>query len=219
ADFLQMNPLPEASPDEKLHQFLLAEGKNFSASTINQIVSAIRRFYRETEGITIKPFHAKTPQRLIEELPVSLVNQVIDSLPLPHSLMAILLAGSGLNLADCLSLRTQNIQQSRFVWPLYSPIMPQRAIPLLEEQAQLDSEWIFPSKSDRSRHLSRAAWQYAVRKLPVTAAQLRAFFIYSQFRSGYNVVEVQAWTGLSAATLMKYLSGILPDSIRSPLDF
>ncbi|MCP4405439.1 MAG: site-specific integrase, partial [bacterium] len=122
ADFLQMNPLPEASPDEKLHQFLLAEGKNFSASTINQIVSAIRRFYRETEGITIKPFHAKTPQRLIEELPVSLVNQVIDSLPLPHSLMAILLAGSGLNLADCLSLRTQNIQQSRFVWPLYSPI-------------------------------------------------------------------------------------------------
>lgn len=91
----------------------LATEKGVASSTQNQALNAIVFLYThvlEQEPGDFSDFtRAKTPMRKPRTLSREQVSALIDTLTMPHNLMAMLMYGAGLRIAECLALRVQDI--------------------------------------------------------------------------------------------------------------
>jgi integron integrase len=91
----------------------LAVGKNVSASTQNQAMSALLFLYRDVLGIQLEwldaVVRAKRPQRLPVVLTREEVSAMFRHLAGTNLIAAMLLYGAGLRLMECLQLRIKDI--------------------------------------------------------------------------------------------------------------
>ena len=91
----------------------LAIKQNASASTQNQALSSILFLYKKVPGQDLswlgEIVRAKRPVRVPVVLTRSEISRVLDALVAPHWLVATLMYGSGLRLAECLRLRVQDV--------------------------------------------------------------------------------------------------------------
>ena len=91
----------------------LAVTRKVSASTQNQALSAILFLYRQVLDVRLpwmeNIVHAQRPKRLPVVLTRLEVSSVLAELNEPFWLMASLLYGSGLRIAECLRLRIQDL--------------------------------------------------------------------------------------------------------------
>lgn len=110
---------PQEMGEGEINTYLshLAAGRNVSASTQSQALSAILFLYREVlnrdvarlEGV----IRAKKPQRLPVVLTRSEVRAVLEQMEGQKRLMAALLYGAGLRLNECLGLRVKDLDFER----------------------------------------------------------------------------------------------------------
>ena len=107
--------------EAKVRAFLthLAREREVSASTQNQALNAIVFLYKQVLQMEIGDFSGFHPARLPRRLPVVLsggeVAAVLAHMGGMHWLIASLLYGSGLRLAECLSLRVKDVDFSRHI--------------------------------------------------------------------------------------------------------
>lgn len=105
--------------EDKVRGFLtyLATDRNVSASTQNQALNAIVFLYKQVLRDDVGDFSGFHPARQPRRLPVVLsrdeVERLLSHLTGMHWLIVTLLYGSGLRLAECLSLRVQDIDFAR----------------------------------------------------------------------------------------------------------
>jgi len=110
---------PDGGHEEKVRCYLthLATDRDVSASTQNQALNAIVFLYRQVLKIDVGDFSGFHPARLPRHLPMVLsrdeVARLLSHLSGMHWMIAALLYGSGLRLAECLSLRVQDIDFGR----------------------------------------------------------------------------------------------------------
>ncbi len=102
---------PRELGHDELIQFLdhLAAERRVAASTQNQALNSIIFLYRKVLEMDIEGkrefVRARRPKRLPNVLSQREVRRLLEQLRPPFCLMAELLYGSGLRLAECLSLR------------------------------------------------------------------------------------------------------------------
>ncbi|HEY3489623.1 MAG TPA: integron integrase [Candidatus Deferrimicrobiaceae bacterium] len=106
---------PRSMGKAEVEDFLsdLAVGKNVSASTQNQAMSALLFLYRDVLGIQLEwldaVVRAKRPQRLPVVLTREEVSAMFRHLAGTNLIAAMLLYGAGLRLMECLQLRIKDI--------------------------------------------------------------------------------------------------------------
>lgn len=95
----------------------LARHSRVAASTQNQAMAAILFLYREVLGIPMGPPQGVEPAKRSHHIPTVLsieeVARVLDAIPGVQHLMASLLYGSGLRVAECCSLRVKDLDLTR----------------------------------------------------------------------------------------------------------
>lgn len=110
---------PSGTHGEKLRNYLthLACDRNVSASTQSQALNALVFLYREVKAVDIgdigKYRVARKPKRLPVVLSTDEVGRLLSHLSGQHWLIASVLYGSGLRLAEALSLRVKDIDFDR----------------------------------------------------------------------------------------------------------
>lgn len=110
---------PDGSHEDKVRAFLthLARERNVSASTQNQALNAVVFLYKQVLRQDVGDFTGFHPARLPRKLPTVLaveeVSALLGHMSGMHWMIAALLYGSGLRLAECLSLRVKDIDFSR----------------------------------------------------------------------------------------------------------
>lgn len=109
----------EGSHADKVRAFLtaLARDREVSISTQKQALNAIVYLYRHVLQIDVGDFSgfrpARTPRKLPNVIDQSDVAALLDHMHGMHWMIAALLYGSGLRLAECLSLRVKDVDFSR----------------------------------------------------------------------------------------------------------
>lgn len=112
---------PVGEHQDKVRGFLthLAREKDVSASTQNQALNAIVFLYRhvlQEEVGSFAGFHpARQPRRLPTVLSREEVARMLAHMSGMHWMIAALLYGSGLRLAECLSLRVKDVDFGRHI--------------------------------------------------------------------------------------------------------
>lgn len=110
---------PAGGHEDKVRAFLthLAADRDVSASTQNQALNAIVFLYRHVLNLEVGDFSGFHPARLPRRMPMVLsrdeVARLLSHLTGMHWMIAALLYGAGLRLAECLSLRIQDIDFER----------------------------------------------------------------------------------------------------------
>lgn len=112
---------PDGEPEAKIRAFLthLATERLVSASTQNQALNALVYLYKHVLRDGIGDFSGFAPARMPKRLPVVLsqdeVAALLGHMSGMHWLIASLLYGSGLRLAECLSLRVKDLDFARAI--------------------------------------------------------------------------------------------------------
>lgn len=112
---------PSGEPQDKVRGFLthLAREKDVAASTQNQALNAIVFLYRHVLQEDVGDFSGFHPARLPRRLPTVLsrdeVHSMLAHMSGMHWMIAALLYGSGLRLAECLSLRVKDVDFGRHI--------------------------------------------------------------------------------------------------------
>lgn len=110
---------PTGAHEDKVRGFLtdLAMVRDVSASTQSQALNAIVFLYKHVLKIEVGDFSGFHPARLPRRLPMVLtrdeVGRLLSHLTGMHWMIGALLYGAGLRLAECLSLRVQDIDFGR----------------------------------------------------------------------------------------------------------
>lgn len=110
---------PDGTHEEKIRGFLthLARDRDVSATTQNLALNAINFLYRQVLRMELGAFGDFTPARRPRTVPVVLsrneVRRLLDAMSGMHWLIASLLYGSGLRLAECLMLRIKDVDFDR----------------------------------------------------------------------------------------------------------
>jgi integron integrase len=110
---------PRGLGQEAVRDFLthLAVQRRVAASTQNQALAALQFLYRDVLELPVPHgagiVHARRPQRIPNVLSRVDVQRVLDVMQGTTKLMAQLLYGSGLRLAECCQLRLKDVDVSR----------------------------------------------------------------------------------------------------------
>lgn len=132
----------------EIERFLshLASDRNVAASTQNQALSALLFLYQKVLQVDLpwmdEIVRAKRPVRVPIVLTRSEVKSLLDAMSGKHWLMASLLYGSGLRLAECLRLRVQDIDTDYLQLTIKDgkgakdrrTILPDSLVPHIEQQ-------------------------------------------------------------------------------------
>lgn len=108
----------ELGPDD-VKRFLsdLAVGQQVAASTQNQALQALLFLYGQVLGTPLPRLDGIAPARRSRHVPVVLsqreVRALLGALPEPVRLCAMLMYGSGLRVAECVSLRVKDVDLER----------------------------------------------------------------------------------------------------------
>lgn len=126
----------------------LAEQRYVAASTQNQALNALIFLYRQALHVAVgemEPFaRAKRPRRLPEVMTRAEVQRLLEQLKGTPRLMALLLYGAGLRLAECQQLRVKDVDLERRQILVRDgkgqkdrvTVLPERAAGLLREHLQ-----------------------------------------------------------------------------------
>ena len=104
---------------EAVRRFLsdLAVGQQVAASTQNQALQALLFLYGQVLGTPLPRIEGIAPARRPRHVPVVLspgeVRELLKRLPEPVRLCAMLMYGSGLRVAECVSLRVKDVDLER----------------------------------------------------------------------------------------------------------
>lgn len=124
----------------------LARTSKVSAATQNQAMAAILFLYREVLGVPMGPPDGIEPAKRSHHIPTVLsieeVARVLDAVPGVPSVMAALLYGSGLRVAECCALRVKDLDVVRREVTVRSgkggrdrrTMLPDSLVPLLKSQ-------------------------------------------------------------------------------------
>jgi integron integrase len=95
----------------------LATEGNVSASTQNQALAAILFLYKQVLGIELAWLdnvpRARRPRRLPSVLTAAEARRILEQMTGTHALMARMLYGTGMRLAECLALRVKDVDLER----------------------------------------------------------------------------------------------------------
>ena len=222
---------PEELSDEEVQRFLLyiREERKLSASTCNQIRCALKFLYEVTlrrpcAALTVPPM--RMAQKLPEILSRQEVERIIDaSATLRDRVLLMATYGGGLRVSEVVALRPGDIDQERGVIRVeqgkgrkdrYTPLA-ERLVSEIERYYRVygrPQHWVFPQRSDASKHLdvslAQKLFTTAKRRAGVTKAggihSLRHGFATHALEAGVDLPTLGRMLGhTSVNTTMRYL--------------
>jgi site-specific recombinase XerD len=234
---------PEEIATEDITCFLanVEKTRDYSASSINLAISAIRFFYREVfkNGVVIEPHRPRHDKRL----PVILSKEeIVNVLRLErnpkHRLLLMLVYSSGLRVSEVVALKKEHVDLARKV--IYvrlgkgrkdrCTLLSEKAAAFLVEYYTLyDIEtWLFPGQPP-NRHLSIRSAQHIFDKAVRHAAipkdisihGLRHTFATHLLESGTDIRYIQSLLGHTTLRTTERYTHVARRSvlnIKSPLD-
>jgi integrase/recombinase XerD len=235
-------PPDQLTPDD-LRRFQLALiARGTSWSQFNQVVSALRFFYRHVldrpELVPLVPY-GKKPRTLPVVLSPQQVRRLLEAVPLGRNRLLFRIAyGCGLRVSELTHLRVGDIDSARhLLWVRHGKGNKDRGVPLPEVllgelrdhwHAQQPRDWLFPGRNGHPVHVAtlQRAFQIArrVAGLPerVTIHTLRHCYATHLLEAGTDLPTLQRLLGHSdIATTMRYIhlrSDRMPH-VRSPLEW
>ena len=234
---------PEEIQPGDIKQFLatVEKDREYSASTMNLAISAIKFFYK---NVFIKDFiNEKTRPRADKLLPMILDKTEIKNLldlerNMKHRLLLMLVYSSGLRVSEVVALKRENIDLPRKIIHIRlgkgrkdrCTILSEKAVSLIAEYCILYDiqNWLFPGRLP-NRHLSIRSAQYIfdaaahraqiIKKISIHS--LRHTFATHLLENGIDIRYIQTLLGhTNLRTTERYTHvarrNIL--SIQSPLD-
>jgi integrase/recombinase XerD len=235
-------PPDQLTPDD-LRGFqlaLIAAGTSWSQ--FNQVVSALRFFYRHAlDRPDLVPFvpYGKKPRTLPVVLSPEQVRRLLDAVPPGRNRLLFRIAyGCGLRVSELTHLRVPDIDSARrLLWVRRGKGNKDRSVPLPEVlvgelrdhwATHRPADWLFPGRNGHPVHVAtlQRAFQIArrVAGLPerVTIHTLRHCYATHLLETGTDLPTLQRLLGHSdIATTMRYIhlrSDRMPH-IRSPLEW
>jgi site-specific recombinase XerD len=235
-------PLDEVSIDQvkDFLQYSIAE-KNFSASYVNQVISAVRILQKDILGKEWDPIKIKRPRRP-KRLPVVLSKQEVKSMiettrNLKHRAILAMIYSAGLRISEVTFLQPSDIDSDRkqirvlgkgnkyrytllsentlnmlrIYWRAYNP---ERY--LFEGQKQGH-----PISKETIQSVFRHACAKAGIKKQATVHSLRHSFATHLLESGVNLKIIQSLLGhssLRTTSIYLHVTRFDPASIKSPFD-
>ena len=237
-----LQKVPEQICREDITKFLaiIEKDKEYSASSMNLALSAIKFFYKE---VLKKEFADQCRPRHDKRLPIVLSKtEIAEILRLErnpkHRLLLMLVYSSGLRVSEVVSLQKEHIDLSRkVIYIMQSKGRKDRYTLLSEKAAAFISEyyaffdihtWLFPGQNS-SRHLTiRSAQQIFEKALhradinkKISIHGLRHSFATHLLESGTDIRYIQTLLGHASLRTTQGYTHIAKRnilSIQSPLD-
>ena len=237
----------QKSPDEMesydIKSFLasLEKSKNFSSSSMNLSISAIKFFYRNIMDVEI--IGARSRPKRDKKLPMVLDKTEVNKLLQletngKHRLLLMLVYSSGLRVSEVVALKKEHIDLARKV--IYIDlgkgrkdrftILSERAATFIASYFEANNieKWVFPGQ-EAGRHLSIRSAQYifdnALRRAEIAKKisihSLRHTFATHLLESGTDIRYIQALLGHSNLHTTQRYTHVARRSvlnIQSPLD-
>jgi site-specific recombinase XerD len=234
---------PENINPKQIRKYIvyLVETKQYSASSQNNAINAIRFYYTKVLGLELEEFYTPRPHRtksipkILNEKEVALILKNLSELR--EKCMVFLVYSAGLNPSEIIYLKPKNIDSQKMKIFINSAkkdkdryvVLADKLLILLREyfQKYKPKEWLFesnPGKQYSKRRLQKA-FQIAVKKSginkPATLTILKNSFAVHLIEKGVDIRYIQQMLGHKySKTTMKYLKVSKRDlkSIKSPLD-
>ena len=234
---------PENIQLDDIKQFLaiIEKDKNYSSSSMNLAISAIKFFYKKVVKKDI--VYEKTRPRRDRQLPMVLdkseINSILDrEKNIKHRLLLMLVYSSGLRVSEVVAIKREHLDLVRRVLHVRLgkgrkdrfTMLSEKAVNLIEEYCALNNiqEWIFPGQTE-NKHLTIRSAQHifdtAIRKAniqkKVSIHSLRHTFATHLLEGGTDIRYIQALLGHSSVRTTERYTHIARRNIlniKSPLD-
>ncbi|MDR0597123.1 MAG: tyrosine-type recombinase/integrase [Treponema sp.] len=240
-EFVSKTPEEAAPSDINRYIAYLDRTFQFSASTMNMAITALKFFYSQVmRNDKVKEIHRP---RSDKKLPVVLSRQEIETLlkaesNLRHRLLLMIVYSSGLRVSEAVSLKPSDVDLSRNVLHIRSAkgrkdrfvMLSSRVKKYLDELdlCPRESPWLFPGARPGS-HLSIRSAQYIFENArtkagiekPVSIHSLRHAFATHLLENGADIRFIQNLLGHSSIrTTERYTHVARRNALRipSPLD-
>ena len=234
---------PEQILPEDCKQFLaiIEKDKEYSASSMNLAISAIKFFYTNILKKNIisektRPIHDKKLPMVLDKAEIAKILSLEKNIK--HRLLLMLVYSSGLRVSEVVSIKKEHIDLSRKV--LYIKlgkgrkdrytILSEKAAHLLKEYIVLHDiqNWLFPGQHP-TRHLSIRSAQYifdnavhaAQIQKKVSIHSLRHTFATHLLENGTDIRYIQSLLGHASLRATERYTHVARRSIlniKSPLD-
>jgi len=234
--------IDEVSTDQvkEFLQYSIAE-RNFSASYVNQVISAFRILQKDVLGKEWDPIKIKRPRRP-KKLPVVLSKEEVKSMiettrNLKHRAIFAVIYSAGLRISELISLRPSDIDSDRKQIRVLGKgnkyrytLLSENTLDLLRIywRAYKPERYLFegqkqgyPISSETIQVVFKHACKKAGIKKPASVHSLRHSFATHLLESGVNLKIIQSLLGhasLRTTSIYLHVTRFDPASIRSPFD-
>jgi site-specific recombinase XerD len=237
--WLQKTPLEVTDRDIKDYLAHLDRDREFSSSSMNLALSAIRFFYNETlqRNMALDQFRPSNGKRLPEVLARSEVQRLLDLERNPkHRLLLMITYSSGLRVSEVVSLKKIDIDFSRRTILIRNSkrrkdrytLLSERAADFIREYCGLFDvdNWLFPGHKGHisiraAQHIFDKALRNAHIEKNVSIHSLRHTFATHLLESGTDIRYIQGLLGhanISTTERYAHVARRALLRIRSPLD-
>jgi integrase/recombinase XerD len=225
---------------EFMHERIVGEKLSFSYQ--NQVINAIRLFFKAIVKSEIDPYHLERPRRehkLPNVLSKKEVKDILNSLHNDkHRCMLSLIYACGLRCGELINLKPNDIDSNRsLLWIRQGKGMKDRIVPISEKillmlrayyRAYKPKNWLFEGQKDGSPYSSRSLQQVlkkAVKQCninkPVTLHWLRHSYATHLLESGTDLRYIQTLLGHKSSKTTEIYTHVSTHSlqkIKSPFD-
>lgn len=239
--FIKKNPAEVTNDDTRDYLFYLADRKDFSASTLNVAINALKFYYGE---ILKKNFiyEVKRPRK-DQKLPVVLSREEVSKILSPianvkHKAILMVTYSAGLRVSEVVKLRYEDIDTERKLIHIKGAKGRKDRYTLLSDVASktlklyIDSyqpkKWLFHSRDVNYHITTRTAqriFEYACKtaeiKKEVTVHSLRHSFATHLLESGVDLRYIQELLGHKSSKtteIYTHVSNRDLSKIKNPLD-
>ncbi|MDR2048511.1 MAG: tyrosine-type recombinase/integrase [Treponema sp.] len=237
--WLQKTPFEVTDQGIKEYLSHLDRDREFSSSSMNLALSAIRFFYNTTlkRGLALEQFRPINGRRLPEVLARSEVERLLDVEQNPkHRLLLMITYSSGLRVSEVVSLRKNDIDFSRRTILVRRSkgrkdrytLLSERAAGLIREYCRVFGidEWLFPSYNGHisiraAQHIFDKALRNAHIEKDVSIHSLRHTFATHLLENGTDIRYIQGLLGHASLSTTERYAHVARRAllrIRSPLD-
>lgn len=223
--FADKNPTEVNNEDIRNYLFYLAENKNFSASTLNIVINALKFYYGEMLKKNFV-YEIKRPKK-DKKLPVILSREEISKLlssvaNVKHKAILMLTYSAGLRVGEVIRLRPEDIDSQRKLIHVKGAKGRKDRYTLLSDAAlktlnlyvcsYQPQKWLFPS-NDTSTHITTRTAQRIFEQAckdagitkDVSIHSLRHSFATHLLEGGVDLRYIQNYWGIRAAKQQRYI--------------